>query len=134
MINKKILILVLVTCLLGRSALTQTNKQIDKTYLYFYTDKLPEFKGGADKLKSFLKQNLKWPDRFTDIQGTVLLSFIVTVDGDIVKIKVEKSLSDAFDEEAKRIVKLMPKWIPGSMGNNRVPVKIYFPIEFVISY
>jgi periplasmic protein TonB len=134
MISKKILLLVLVPSLLSLSALAQTNKQIDKTYLYFYTDKLPEFKGGADKIKSFLKQNLKWPDRFTDIQGTVLLSFIVTVDGDIVNIQIEKSLSNAFDEEAKRVVKLMPKWIPGSVGNNKVPVKIYFPIEFVISY
>jgi periplasmic protein TonB len=134
MINKKIIILVLMPCLISLSALAQTNAQSNKSYLYLYTDKLPEFKGGFDKMKLFLKQNLKWPDRYTDIQGTVLLSFIVTVDGDIANIKIEKSLSKAFDEEAKRVVKLMPKWIPGKVGNNKVAVKIYLPIDFFISY
>ena len=124
---------VFLPCLISLPALAQTHEKVNKAYLYLYTDKLPKFQGGFDKLKSFLKQNLKWPDNSSDIQGTVLLSFIVSANWNITHIKIEKSLSKVFDDEANRVVNLMPKWVPGKVGNNNVDVKMYFPIDFFIN-
>jgi protein TonB len=114
-------------------ALGQISDQVNKVYTYLYVDKIPEFNGGAKKLKQFLDQNLKWPDSITDIQGTVLLSFIVSDRGNITDIKVEKTLLKSFDDEAKRVIMLMPKWIPGTLDNHYINVKIYFPIDFKIN-
>jgi protein TonB len=127
----KIIIISLLPFLVGATVLAQSGMPIGKVYIY--ADKFPQFKGGFAKIKLFLKQNLKWPDNSTDIQGTVLLSFIVSVEGGITSVKIEKSLSPKFDEEAKRVVKLMPKWVPGKVGQNNVNVKVYFPIEFAIN-
>jgi hypothetical protein len=73
--KNKILGLFLLSFLISLPALSQTHAQANK--IYFYADKLPEFKGGYAELKGFLKQRLKWPDSGADVQGTVLLSFIV---------------------------------------------------------
>lgn len=129
----KLLQFLVLFVLISSPASAQRSDQIYKVHLYLYVDKLPKFNGGSEKLKSFLTQNLKWPDNGMDVQGTVLLSFIVSDKGNITNIKVEKSLSKVFDDEAKRVIKLMPKWIPGKLDNNNVNVKMYFPIDFKIS-
>jgi periplasmic protein TonB len=95
-----------------------------------YVDTIPKFKGGASYLKRFIKQNLKWPDNTEDVQGTVLLSFVVLSNGNIANVKIEKPLSSAFDAEAIRLVKSMPKWVPGKVGHKVVDIKMYFPVDF----
>jgi len=113
-------------------ALAQTRNQVDQTYLYLYTSKIPEFKGGELGLVRYLKKNLKWPNTDIDTRGTVILSFVIAADGSVKNVKVEKSLSDEFDNEAKKVFSLMPKWIPGKVGTKNVAVKMYFPVSFYI--
>jgi protein TonB len=95
-----------------------------------YVDTIPKFKGGAGYLNRFIRQNLKWPDNTEDVQGTVLVSFVVLSDGNIANVKIEKPLFPAFDAEAIRLVKSMPKWVPGKVGNKVVDIKMYFPVDF----
>jgi protein TonB len=79
-----------------------------------------------------MKQNLKWPDNTEDVQGTVLISFVVLKNGNLSEVKIEKSLYPLFDAEALRVVKSMPKWVPGKIGNKEVDVKVYFPVDFYV--
>jgi periplasmic protein TonB len=112
----------------------QSSKQSEPVFLYLNVDKIPRFPGGVNALSAFLSKNLKYPDKAIDVQGTVLLSFVVLKNGRISNLIIEKSLLKKFDGEAKRVIGLMPKWIPGEIDNKQVDVKLYFPIDFSIYY
>jgi periplasmic protein TonB len=109
---------------------TQPPKQVTLTYLYLNVDKIPKFNGGSRGLGSFLSRNIKYPDKAMEAQGTVLISFVVLKNGIISNIVVERSFSKAFDDEAKRVISLMPKWVPGELNGKKVNVKLYFPFDF----
>jgi len=128
MIMKKILIffLCLYTCIYSFSQ----EKEISKSpVLYLHVDEMPKFIGGQSALKKFIDTNLQWPAEF-DGQGTVLTSFIVTKDGSIKNIIIEKGLCNECNNEAIRVIKLLPKWSPGKVNHRKVDVIIYLPIKF----
>lgn len=99
-----------------------------------YTDieVMPEFPGKEDGLKTFLSAKLRYPDIAAEnnIQGTVIVRFIVMKDGSIDDIKIVQPLDPACDREVIRLVKSMPKWTPGMQKG--VPVAVWFtlPISF----
>ena len=63
-------------------------------------------------------------------QGKVVVSFVVGKDGSISKVKVIRGKHPALDREAVRVVKAMPKWIPGKMNGHPVNVSYMFPVDF----
>jgi len=128
MIMKKILIcsLCIYTCIYSFS---QKKEISEPPVLYLYVDEMPKFIGGQSALKKFIDTNLKWPGEF-DGQGTVLTSFVITKDGSVKKIKIEKELCIECNNEAIRIIKLFPKWSPGKINHEKVEVMIYLPIKF----
>ena len=65
-------------------------------------------------------------------QGLVIVSFIVDVNGEIKSIALEKSNTEELDHEAKRIISIMPPWIPAQLGEDRVESKCILPISFVL--
>lgn len=99
-----------------------------------HAGQMPEFPGGNAALQKYLSSNLKYPALAfrNNVQGTVILSFVVNVAGEISDIQVLKSLGGGTDEEAKRVVKSMPRWSPGS--NNGIPVNVRFvvPVRFAV--
>ncbi len=109
-------------------------KQPTTTYLYLNVDKIPRFEGGFNALGSFLSKNIRYPDKTMEAQGSVLVSFVVLKNGCITNIVVERSFSKVFDEEAKRVISKMPKWVPGELNGKKVNVKLYFPIDFTLHY
>ena len=117
-----------IASLIGSPVFSQARTNHSRVYLY--VDSIPRFPGGANGLEHFLEKNLKWPDPTLDVAGYVLLSFVVLSDGHIANVKIEKPLFPAFDAEAIRLVKSMPKWVPGKVGNKVVDVKMYFPVDF----
>jgi protein TonB len=80
----------------------------------------------------FLGKNLKYPTaaQRANIQGKVFLSFIVEKDGSITDIETMKGIGFGCDEEAMRVVKLMPKWIAGKQNGRNVRVKFTIPVFF----
>ena len=101
-----------------------------------YVEEMPEFPGGQNAMLAYLQQEIVYPQVAISngIQGTVLLEFVVEMDGSISNIKPLVSLYPACDEEAIRVVKAMPKWKPGKqMGK---PARVYFniPISFSLGY
>ena len=92
---------------------------------------MPKYPGGIEKMFEFIADNLRWPgDDDSCIQGRVVVSFIVEKDGSLTDVKVIKSLDPAFDKEAVRVVKSMPKWEPGMYRGKPARVKYCIPISF----
>lgn len=93
-----------------------------------------EFPGGTDALRAFLAENCHYPKEAQEnnLQGVVLLEFVVEEDGTITAITVLRSVCEALDEEAIRVVKAMPKWMPAV--NNGLPHRSFFqlPITFTL--
>jgi TonB family protein len=90
------------------------------------------FPGGMDSLQRFLAVNIQYPKAARDAgwTGTVLVEFVVEKDGSIQQVKVIKSVCPALDEEAVRVVKSMPKWIPGKNNGNTCRSFFKCPITF----
>ncbi len=91
-----------------------------------------EFPGGESAMYSWLQKNLRYPERAqqNDIQGRVIVRFVVNKDGSIEQVTVAKGVDKDLDQEAIRVVKRMPKWQPGK--NNGQAVRSYFtlPVTF----
>lgn len=90
----------------------------------------PQYPGGIEAMQQFIAENLRYPEVETCIQGKVVVSFLVQTDGSLADIKVVRGLDDAFDEEALRVVKLMPKWEPGRIGGKIVAFRYTIPVRF----
>ena len=92
-------------------------------------ENMPEFNGGAGALMQYLSHNIHYPEE-SDVQGRVIVSFVVDKDGSISNAQVVKSVHPSFDAEALRIINNMPKWIPGTQNGKPVNVKYVVPINF----
>ena len=94
----------------------------------------PEFAGGEAKLYEYLSENIRYPDLARDggITGKVFVQFVVEKDGSITNIQVKRDIGGGCGEEAKRVVRGMPKWKPGKVGGRTVRSQFILPINFVL--
>ena len=95
-------------------------------------EKMPAFPGGEEGLMDFIGTNVRYPQYAIDhgISGRVFVGFVVETDGSISNIEVLRGIGGGCDEEAVRVVKLMPNWIPGEAFGKKVRVKYILPISF----
>ena len=95
-------------------------------------DELPEFPGGTVSLLEYLRKNIKYPAvcRENNVQGRVVVSFIIDTDGSITEAEVVRSVDPLLDAEALRTISQMPAWKPGKKDGNIVKVKYSVPINF----
>ena len=93
-----------------------------------YVEQMPEFEG----LRDYLTKNLRYPElaKENNIQGRVVVEFIVDEEGRIGKAVVKKGIGGGCDEEALRVVKNMPKWKAGRQNGKAVKVYLMLPIVF----
>jgi TonB family protein len=93
---------------------------------------MPEFEGGVQAFSLYLGKNIKYPAnaRKYGVEGRVILSFSVEKDGTITDIKVIRSVNPELDEEALRVLRKSPNWIPGTRFGLPVKVKYAVPIMF----
>lgn len=95
-------------------------------------ENMPEFPGGMGALNKFLRENVRYPvvAQENGVQGRVTIQFVVEKDGSVSDVKVAKSVDPSLDKEALRVVKSMPKWIPGKQNGAAVRVKYMVPVTF----
>lgn len=110
----------------------EVETESEEDVVFMVVEDAPEFPGGTEALMQFLRENVEYPVycRENNIQGRVIVSFVVDKDGSIIEPTVEKSVHPQIDEEALRIIGLMPKWKPGYHGGKPVRVKYSVPINF----
>ncbi len=102
--------------------------------IFTSVEQQPEFFGGQDALMKFLGKNIRYPSQAAraNIQGRVILQFTVMPDGSIADIQTLKGIGFGCDEEAERVVRLMPKWKPGKQAGKAVRVRFTLPVYFSI--
>ena len=95
-------------------------------------EQMPSFPGGPQALMEYLGNNVKYPPVAAELglQGRVVVSFVVERDGSLTDVKVERSVDPSLDKEAVRVVKSMPRWIPGKQKGKAVRVKFNVPVAF----
>jgi periplasmic protein TonB len=110
-----------------------TTEEADKEWIT--VEQNPEFAGGKDALIRFLQKNLRYPSPAANagVGGKVYMQFVVGQDGAIRNVDILKGIGFGCDEEAQRVVKLMPHWSPGRQSGRAVSVKFTLPISFQLA-
>lgn len=115
----------------SKSKEEQNESESNKIFNGDDVDQQPSFPGGTNALNTFIVSNLKYPvfAQEKGIQGRVVVKFIVEKDGSISNVEVDRSVP-GLDNEAMRVVKAMPKWIPGQINGKAVKVECSHPFVF----
>lgn len=110
----------------------QTPKAGPSSKVFEVVEVMPEYPGGTAAMMKYLSANIKYPKKAIDknIQGRVVVSFIVEADGSVSNVRTVRSISPELDAEALRVVKGMPKWKPGRQKGKAVRVKYTIPVSF----
>jgi periplasmic protein TonB len=103
-----------------------------KKEVFTIVEEMPAFQGGEAERNKFLAENIQYPQQATEngIQGTVYVSFVVDSKGNVTDVKILRGIGGGCDEEALRVVKMMPKWHPGKQNGKNVRVLFNMPIYF----
>jgi len=107
-----------------------SNNLADTTYSI--VEKMPEFIGGEKEIFTYLKQTIQYPAQAKkkNEQGRVVVRFVITETGKVDNVKIVRGISQSIDNEALRVVRLMPDWIPGEQNGEKVAVYYTLPILF----
>ena len=92
----------------------------------------PSFPGGEAAMYEWLSKNINYPviAQENNIQGRVTCQFVVGRNGEIEDVRVVRGVDASLDKEAIRVIRSMPKWIPGKQGGNAVKVRYTLPVQF----
>jgi len=123
--KKILLIAFLLVASLGLKAQQQNTLNTD-TAIFQRVDTEPVFPGGISKLFEFITKNVK-P---TGDKGKVFISFVVEKDGSITNVQATRGQSEKAKAEGIRVMRLSPKWAPGTQNNRPVRVAYTLPINF----
>ena len=100
--------------------------------MFDMVEQMPAFPGGMQELMVYLGKNIKYPTiaQENGTQGRVIIQFVVERVGTISDVRVARGVDPYLDKEAVRVVKSMPKWIPGKQNGKAVRVKFTVPVMF----
>ncbi|MDE6218191.1 MAG: energy transducer TonB [Muribaculaceae bacterium] len=103
-----------------------------EVFEYDYVQEKPSFPGGDGKFMEFINANRNYPQEAykKGIQGRVTCSFVVNTDGSVSHIQVLRSVAPSLNEEAVRILRMMPTWHPGRINGQTVPVRVIRSVPF----
>lgn len=110
-------------------------KDEDNTiYETFAIHEKPLFEGGDAGIIKYVAEHTNYPIPAQEegIEGTVYIRFVVTKSGEVGEAKVMRAVDPLLEEEALRVIKSMPKWIPGKNNGNPVNVWFIIPVKFVL--
>jgi len=100
--------------------------------VFVVVEEMPTFPGGDAELMKFINSNIVYPEiaKENNIQGRVILRFCVTYKGAVDQVQVLKPVDPALDNEAIRVIKMLPPWKPGKQGGKPVNVWYSVPVTF----
>ncbi|NJK87140.1 MAG: energy transducer TonB, partial [Bacteroidales bacterium] len=112
----------------------QTNASVDEE-IFQVVEEMPQFQGkDANAFRNWIGENLKYPESAAQnkISGKVFVQFCVDSKGKVTDVEIVRGADKALDEEALRVVKSSPDWIPGKQHGKEVKVQFTFPIVFAL--
>ena len=100
--------------------------------IYRSAEQMPRFPGGEAALMKYLESHINYPPEAAknNVQGHVIVQFVVKKDGSISEVKVVRSLDKDLDKEAIRVIKSLPKFTPGRQDGKAVNVWYTLPVTF----
>jgi TonB family protein len=107
----------------------------DKNGVYNYAEVLPQFPGGQDDLAKFVQDHIQYPQDALDngVEGTVDVTFAVDETGKVYSPSINgEKLGYGLDDEALRVINMMPKWTPGRIKGKNVKTWYDLPITFTL--
>lgn len=132
---KKAILVIVAAALFGTAAAQKpvtVSQEPANEQIFTVVEQEPEYPGGMEALYQFLAANVKYPKdaREENVQGRVIVSFVIEKDGSVTNIKVVKSPDERLSQEAVRVIESMPKWKPGKAQGKKVRVQFSLPINF----
>lgn len=107
----------------------QLPQSSEDVFFYLDVDELPQFSEG--NVYEYIYNNIEYPDQI-DIQGKIIVSFVITKEGNIEHVKLEKRLFPQCDEQVQKMICSMPAWSPGKKNGVAVNTLLLIPINFSI--
>ncbi|MBQ3364304.1 MAG: energy transducer TonB [Muribaculaceae bacterium] len=103
--------------------------------VYRSVEQMPQFPGGEAALMKYLKSHINYPPMaaMNDIQGNVIVQFVVNEDGSVGEVKVVRSVDKDLDREAIRVIKSLPKFTPGRHKGKAASVWYTLPVPFKLN-
>lgn len=92
----------------------------------------PTYPGGREALDTYITTNLRYPAPALEngIEGIVQVKFVVNADGSIGTIRIARMIDPDLEQEAIRLVKNMPAWLPAENAGTPVKAEVTLPIKF----
>lgn len=112
----------------GNKQTVITNKVSAHHNLYTETEKAPTFQGGLQEFYTYIGANFKLPN-VKNLEGKIMMQFVVETDGSLTEIKTLKDIGHGTGDEAIRVLKNAPKWVPGEQDGKPVRVMYTLPIS-----
>ena len=115
-----------------KSEISSLESLPEEEIIYQIPEIVASFPGGPEEMIKFIHKNLKYPVQAMElgIQGTVYVRLLIRETGKITEITVVRSVDKLLDEEAIRVVRLMPDFIPAKMRDENVASYLTIPIRF----
>lgn len=103
-----------------------------KEEVFKAVEQMPTFPGGEAALMKYLREHINYPTvaMENNVQGNVIVQFVVTKTGKVGEVKVARSVDRDLDKEAVRVCKSLPDFIPGRMNGQAVNVWYTLPVQF----
>lgn len=112
--------------------IVEEKKPVEENKVFTAVEQMPQFPGGEAELLKYVATHIKYPTMAAEnnIQGRVVVKFVVKKDGNVGDVVVLRGKDPDLDREAVRVVKTLPKFIPGKMNGQAVSVWYTLPINF----
>ena len=129
--NLFIVLFFLIACFISQAQ----EKEQKNGDVFMVVEEMPEYPGGLDGLKSFIVENVKYPEQAkkNKVEGKVFVSFVIDEQGNVTNAKVVRAVNPELDKEALRVVNKMEKWTPGKQKGENVKVQYTLPIQFALN-
>jgi len=117
-------------------SIIENSPRSDSDEIFTVVEEQPSYPGGEEKKIKFLQDNIHYPNSAIKkgIQGKVFVTFVVEKDGLLSNVRVLRGIGGGCDDEAMRVVKLMPRWKPGRQRGTLLRVQFNLPIKFTLTY
>ena len=115
-----------------KSDVNKVDMKPDKNGVYQIVEEMPQFPSGETKMMEYIAKNINYPQEARDkgIEGRVFIGMVIEKDGSVSNVRVLRGIGGGCDEEAVRVISSMPKWKPGKVGGEPVPVSYMLPVNF----
>lgn len=107
-------------------------KKVEREEIFKSVEQMPQFPGGEAALMKYISSHIQYPTmaQENNVQGKVIVQFVVTKTGQVGEVKVARSVDKDLDREAVRVCKSLPKFTPGRQNGQPVSVWYTLPVNF----